>query len=240
MEPVYVGGNDGEYLADAPSSLSLTSLTGGAGSSVQAGDIVVVAVAHASVNGNAPSLSTSGYTEIANITASDTTDTNLLVAYKVMGSTPDTAVVAAAASAGARTMAVHVWRKVSKTTPLDVTSETSTGSDSSAPQCPTITPVTSGSVVVIIGANATTTDSRYIDSAPGSYTNLVKERTQVSHTTGYSSVAIASKSWSGGAENPGDFVINGAGTSSSDSWCAVTLVLRKETYHGDFFNFIYN
>jgi hypothetical protein len=225
MALTYVGGNTASGAGNTNITISLTALTGGSGSTALEGDIVIVALNYSgNTNANVPpSLVTSGYSSIASLFVDDSNETNLVVARKIMGSTPDTdveATVSGGSSGRYYTGVVHVWRGVDQTTPLDVTSTTNTGTNSSAADCPSITPTTSGSVVLAVGGNAIANGAYGINGAPSGYTNLKNVTGSV-----YSSTAIASKAWTSGAENPGAFSVGG--TSISDSWAAVTIALRE-------------
>ena len=113
----YVGGATATKAGatSGNSTISLTALTGGIASAAAAGDIVIAVFATGSTVDRALSITdgTTAYTLIGTeLYSNDTYDTNLRVAYKVMGATPDTNVTFGptlnAADAGA--MAVHVWR----------------------------------------------------------------------------------------------------------------------------------
>lgn len=210
------------------STISLTDLTGGTGSSPSENDIVIVFYAIA-YDGTPPVLSvlTSGYTTIANIHANDTWDAGLLAAYKVMGSTPDTSVdvtfTGGTPSEDARTAVVFVFRNVSMTTPIDVTTQTATGINSTQPNPPSITPVTSGAVIVACGAGC------HQDEDNKAYSSSDLSPFLTIGTSGYNTSTIGAglKEWTSGAFNPAQFTYSGT-TSTSSSWAAVTIAIRPK------------
>jgi hypothetical protein len=227
VDMTYVGGNTNSSATGAEVTIDLTSLSGGSDTSPSEGDIVVLAF-HYWQDANtdydlAPT--TSGYTELADVHSSDAYDGDLYVGYKVMGSTPDTSVVIPSNPDVGRvtTSLVYVWRGVDQTTPIDVTTTSTAGSNSITADPPSITPTTPGALVLAIGgASADSSSSRSLTGAPTGYSGFLNSVRESGET---GSVAIAYKFWSGsGAEDPGAFT---HGTSSTNySWCAATVALR--------------
>lgn len=224
----YVGGATATTVGatSGNSTISLTSLTGGISSSAAAGDIVIAAYAGGA--GGAVTFEitdgTNAYTLIApqQYSNGSTYDTNLRVAYKIMGSAPDTSVTFGPTKwendAGA--MAVHVWRGVDTTAPLDVTPTSATGTASSRPDAPAITPTTPGAIVIAVGGGAAATGAVFTSS------DLSNFRTATSADTHDAMIGIGSYAWSSGAFDPAKF--GGGTTGMGDSWAAVTLALRPE------------
>lgn len=209
-------------------SVSLTSLTGGIGSSAQAGDLVVVASVTNSGSNDDPGVDTAGYTEVADLYANDIYDANLSVSWKVMGGTPDASVTVRASGTTGRGSAcvVHVWRGVDTSQPLDVTTTTATGINGADATHAAITPVTSGAVVLAC-MGAATSSAGGAKTAPAGYGNALSEDSSAVR----SAVAgIASKAWSSGSESPGSW--SGGTSSTADSWGAATLALRPAADSG--------
>ena len=151
-----------------------------------------------------------------------------------MGSSPDSSVVFTFSSGDNEegvAGAVHVWRNVDDVV-LDVPSTTATGADSSKPNPPSITPIASaGATILAIGGSALagTSANRWIGSAPSGYSNLITNYGTPRTTVGsFGSVGIASKTWTSGAEDPGTFNTASGSSSSSDSWCAITIALCSD------------
>jgi hypothetical protein len=192
----------------------------------QQNDLVVVAYGISNAADAALGINTAGYTEIANLYANDDHDTNLAVAYKIMGATPDSLINVtgpSSTSRGGGAVAI-VLRGVNTSTPIDVTTTTATGVNSFTPDPPTITPVTAGAMVLAIGAaSGTLADS--VGTAPSGYENQVAA--SIAGIVDSFLVALAAKLWSGsGAEDPGQFTNYALGTASAGSWAGVTVAIR--------------
>jgi hypothetical protein len=218
----YVGGYvEGFAGTTSNITITLTSLTGGLASSPAAGDIVIVYFGTSSTADR--NLVVSGYTEVVELYSNDLIDTNLVVAYKFMGVTPDTSFTLTGgtlSTADAGAVAVQVWRNVNVGTPLDVTQTTSTITDSVLANPPAITPITSGAVVVAGGAGAHSDGTQTFSS---------------SNLTGFISVGAVDNFdvtiglgyhvWTSGAFDPAAFTFSGDDDSFFSS-AAVTLALR--------------
>lgn len=211
----YVGtaeasGNSGSYNVDL------------SGLSLQEGDIVVVATGFVgTANGN-PGVGTTGYTEEADLWANDTRDANFSVNWKIMGSTPDTVVSCngSGSASNGSVCVVHVWRGVDQGTPMDSTVTSTTGTNASNPNSPSITPVTSGTVVISAGLGTMAAVDNAV-TAPTGYSN----QADISVDPGSAAtVGIASKAWTSGAEDPAAWT--NFTTTTSDSWAAITMALR--------------
>lgn len=204
--------------ASASFNISLSGL------GLQQGDLVIVATGYVTVGGadGNPGVSTSGYTEIADLYSNDSREAQFSVNYKLMGATPDTSVTcngSGSASLGAAGIA-YALRGVDQTTPLDVTSTTATGLDSSIPNPPSITPTTSGAYVVITGCG-TSQNIELGVTPPTGYSNgafVSGAQSTAVH------VACASKEWTSGAEDPGAWT--DWATSTVDAWAAATMAIR--------------
>lgn len=222
--PQYVGGTTCTGTGSTY-SCSLTALTGGIGSSAAADDLVIVVTGWASTANGDPGVTTTGYTEINAVDyySNDTRDANASFNYKKMGATPDTSVTVRgfnnAGNGGAT--AVHVWRGVDPTTPLDVTTTAATGGNAARPNSPSITPVTADAIVLTAGLGTGDT-SPLAFTAPTGYSNGMSA--QGAGTSMSAIAVIASKAWVSGAEDPAAW--GGGETTTSDSWAAASIVLR--------------
>lgn len=221
---VYVGGTTG-FGNDSNFSIDLTALTGGIASAPATGDIVIVVDSFVSVGDYNAGVLTDGYTELTDLYANDSWDSNLAVSWKIMGATPDTTVSCVAGASRGSVGLVQVWRNVDQVTPIDSVIGTATGINGGFPDGPATTPVTSGAVVITAGMRTGAIGDASV-TAPSGYGNLV-QKTYIS-TLG-TTAGIASKIWSGsGAEDPGvwsDWYDEGANILAC-SWAAVTLALR--------------
>lgn len=185
-------------------------------------DIVLVCVSGVRLGYQDLGVSTSGYTEVADIYANSTFDTMLSINWKRMGATPDSIVTVNGCygSAGYGTsVVVYVLRGVDTTTALDVTTTTATGTSGGVPDAPSITPVSSGALVVAVGAGP---PNDAAITAPSGYSNSIFKAGTASYGN---TCAVASKLWAGGAEDPAvwtDWTV----PSASYSWCAATLAFK--------------
>lgn len=211
--------------SSATTNVSLTALTGGLASAPAADDLVIVYYGVGSNTDRVIGVTTAGYTEVAELFASDGDDTNLSVNYKMMGATPDTQVtVSATGSNGfAGAVAIHVWRNVNLASPLDVTSTTATGTNSVLCNPPAITPVTTGAVIVSGGAGAHNRGVQtYSSSNLSNFATVGNSETNTDVTVG-----LGSAVWTSGAFDPAQFTFSGADALDL-SWAAVTLALRPK------------
>jgi hypothetical protein len=176
-------------------------------------------------------LSPAGYTGIfsPNLFGNDSHDTNFQIAYKFMGSTPDTSVDIRAASDTARGVAytIHVFRGVDPTTPLDVTSTSASGNNTGLPNAPSITPSTAGAWILISGASAMATGTAPSTTPPTGISNTTNHfRTALSaSTTTDAGIATGIKTdWASGAFDAAAF--GGFNTTNTGAWAAGAIALR--------------
>ena len=222
----YVGGYAVGFAGTVGNTtVTLGSLTGGLAATPAANDLVILAYNITSgLTGNEDvTVVTSGYTELADLYADDLYDANLGVFWKIMGATPDTSVdvgpTGQADNGGA--VAVHVWRGAHLTTPIDVTTTTATGTNSSLANPATITPVTLGAIILAIGGSGHGDGTQTFTHAV--FGNLATAGVSDVYD---STVGIASfAGWLSGAYDPAAF-----GYSTTDdtnnSWCAATVAIR--------------
>jgi hypothetical protein len=220
LTPVYVGGQTRTVL-QATDLVTNFALTGGVDTLPRQGDIVIIAVAIASVTNRAFNIS--GYTQIADLFQTDTEATNLFIGYKIMGATPDTSFTLTSGSYSttqAGTVAVHVWRNIDQTTPLDVTPTTALHVSTIIPNPPSITPTTTKSVIIAVGGAAHTGG---VDTFGATYlSNFI---TIGNNSTDDSTVGMGSLAWTGGAYDPAAWTCTQA-TSTAFSAASATIALR--------------
>ena len=160
MSIEFVGGKTASVAGATSGTTTIAlnaGLTGGIGSAVQAGDLVIAAYATSSSGDRTLAITdgTNAYTLIdTELWVDDTYDTNLRVCYKFMGTTPDTATTFGPTGniSDAGAMVVYVFRGVDATTPLDVAAVPALLPSTARPDPPAINPVTSGAFIVAIGA----------------------------------------------------------------------------------------
>lgn len=190
--------------------------------SLQQGDLVIVSTGFVSTANGNPGVSTSGYTEVADLYGNDTRDANFSVNWKVMGASPDSSVtcLGSGSATNGAVCVVHVWRGADQTTPMDATDVEATGTNASNPNSGSITPVTTGATVISTGLGTHAAVDNAV-TAPTGYSN----QADISVDPGNAAtVGISSKAWSSGAEDPAAWT--NFTTSTSDSWAAVTLAIR--------------
>jgi len=216
--------------------MALSFVGSAEGSSANGGDVTlthpgtiaeddVVYVGHGVATGIGDydvSVSTGGYTELADIFETDGLNANLGIFRKIMPVTPDSTVVCVGTGgSGDSTAAVeHVWRGADQTTPEDATTTTATGVDVTNPDSPAIVTATANAIVLTIGAG-TINDASV--TMPTGYSNQVDANGNDNSDV---TVGMASKSVSSpGTENPA------AWTGFTDPgalccWAAGTVAIR--------------
>ena len=219
---IYVGSQIADYQGTTSTSTITFNLTGGANTTPLANDLVIVAVSVGANSNINPSLTVTGYTLAAELYAPDTQSTDLFVGYKFMGTTPDTNFTRPATgnTAHAGAYAVHVWRNVDLTTPLDVTRTVVQGLNTAIPDPPSITPTTTNTQIIVIGAAAHRAGS---PTFTASY--LSSFRTIGSDDTVDTTIGIGNVAWTSGAYNPAAWTFGGT-DSVNYSYAAVSMALR--------------
>ena len=221
---LYVGGTSSSISSALPAP---TSYTCDIPSGVEPGDIVVVLVTGSYYSGI--NILSSGFTEEIRLFADDNCDTYLVVAWKIMGSTPDTEIQLWGSGSSWMnadgSCIVMAFRNVSATAPIE-TINSVTGINSSAVNPPAITPTTPGAMIIAVGATTLSTatwGSQYTNpAAADAFENIIKL-----NSPGYSfpcPSAMAAKGWEAGPVDPA--VWTGTSTDTSCSWAAATLALK--------------
>lgn len=220
---LFVGGKTHAWAGSTSNTtISLTDLTGGLASAPAENDIVIIAYAICSAGANPDvTVATSGYTELCDLNADDSRDANLGVYYKVMGGSPDTSVDVGPTPASdlAGAVAIHVWRGIDTVTPIDVTTTTATGINFGRPNPPSITPSTSGAIILAAGSMARSILPDAFTSALDHFLTAVGDG-----GNGKTVVGLGSHDWAGGAYDPVEW--GGGSDASTASWTAATLALR--------------
>ena len=204
-------------------SISLTALTGGIGSQAIENDLVIVAWSCGKNYDLDMAMVTSGYTEVCDLYANSSNDTNLGVFYKFMTATPDTTATIDSSITGVNAGLAYgcmVFRGVNTTTPMDATATTALGtSSSSAANPPSITPVTAGAAVIGVGAGSWRSAYTSTDLIP--FISAGTTSTFFNTQLGAGSFV---RRWVSGAVNPAAF--SGGSLSAGMTWAACTMALR--------------
>ena len=222
---VYVGGQIAAYQGTTSTSTITFNLTGGAGTTPLANDLVLVAVSVGANSNLNQSLAVTGYTSIAELYAPDSQSSDLFVGYKFMGATPDTNFTRPQTGntqhAGA--YAIHVWRNADLTTPLDVTSTVTQGLNTAIPNPSAITPVTANTQIVVVAASAHLAGTPTFTASYLSNFITVGSADNVDTTLGVGNVA-----WTSGSYDPAAWTFGGT-DSVNYSYAAATIALRPRT-----------
>jgi hypothetical protein len=222
----YVGGRtQGGAGTTGNITISLNgTLTGGLSSSPQDGDIVIVAIEMCGTTNKSYRIST--YTQIADLYANDTEDSNLQVGYKFMSATPDTSVTitgGTGSTADAYAAIVHVWRGVDSTTPLDVTPTTASLTNTGIPNPPAITPTSTGAMIVVAAGTAHTGG---IDTFGATY--LDNFLTVGANDSNDATAGMGNIAWTSGSYDPAAWTFSQT-NSTAFSTNSVTMALRPAT-----------
>ena len=214
----YVGGKATSIIGTSD-FVSLTDLTGGIDSKPSTGDLVVVAAALSS-NSSLDLINTLGslYTTITYLGAVDDFDTDLLVRWKRMGTTPDTSILVERTASGgcSMTIAVQVWRNAAFN---DV--NTATQTNTLLPNPPSITTTSNNNVLLVIGAGAHDRGASFNYSA--SYLDnflAVSANSSFDSSIGFGSIARPTA----GTYDPAAFTYGGT-SSTTYSAAAATIAL---------------
>lgn len=198
------------------------NLTGGLASSASEGDIVLVWFGTGSLADR--NLVVAGYTEITELYSDDTYDTNLVVAYKFMGVTPDSTFVLTGGTLSfddAGAVVVQVFRNVDLQSPFNTAATTATAGGSVLANPPAITPYPASKALVIAGGAGAHTDGNptYSSSSLTNFRSVGRNGTyDVTIGAGYFT-------WASGTYDPAQFTFSGT-TFSTNSWAAATLALQ--------------
>ncbi len=201
--------------------ISLTSLTGGIDTQPSADDVVVLAYGTGTIGSRAIGVvAGDAYTTfVSKIYQNNTEDLNFWTGYKKMGATPDTQVTVTGTlnSADAGAIVIMVWRYIDPTTPLDVTTVSTSGSGGQ-PVPGAITPVTQHAPIIVMGGGAGVTCVDFTSSDLSDFTPFTGNGT---HDV---AVGMGWKDWTSGAFTAATF--GGGEASASNARAAVVAALR--------------
>ena len=232
----FIGGDIQTYdPTTSDITVDLTSLTDGLASSPSTGDLVIV-VFGVEANGNADfsSAIADGWTTRIEHYVNSTYDTNVVIAYKVMGALVDTALtIYGGTSAFGRPgiAMVQVWRGVdvnSIIAPMNVSS--STGSILANPPAPYASPSNPDSFQLVFAVGAD--NESVVETYSSSFFDGLFASDGKGHEGGFGgdqSVVGAHgwKTWVNGDDNPPAFTYSGA-SSAANSYLAYTIILEPE------------
>lgn len=182
--------------------------------SPQEDDVVIVAMSSDYYIG--PDVATPGYIYLENVP--DDKSPGNMVAYKQLGSTPDTEIEINCTDAENNAGVLQVWRGADGTTPLDAPRTVVTGSGG-MPDGPSYDTITNGALVFVVGM---LDDDNIASSvtAPSGYSNVLAEDLSVAGDNATTMIASIEKAIAG-TEDPGVF-----GGIGDDAWRVITFALR--------------
>jgi hypothetical protein len=218
----FVGGVALSSSATQTPSFSLTGLSGGLASAPSSGDIVIACVAFNNSTDRNIQVTTSGYTEVADLYSNRSQDGQLGVYYKVLTGADTSVAFDLGVSVGSF-FVCHVWRNINST-PLDATTTTAIDSGGVPVNSPAITTTRANAIVIAVGAAGLGT-SASAPTVPSGMENLFQIFTTGS--SGAAGIAIASAQ----VASPSTYdppAFGGFSTSSGSGWCAATLALRPK------------
>ncbi len=227
----YVGGYTvGLAPSTTDQTVSLTSLTGGLASSPSAGDFVIVTLGSSTPSSDL-AISASGYTQIAKLYVVASDDTILYAGYKFMGSTPDSSITipgGSTSTSASLAVAVQVWRNVDPVLPYDVATTTATGTATVKANPPSITPLATGTIIVVGGVGGwdpgTAAGPVFTSSDLSNFITIGGPKP--SSRAEMAVVGMGSKAWTSGAFDAAQFGFTGTDNTSRYSWCAFAMALR--------------
>jgi hypothetical protein len=201
------------------------SLLGGTDLLPQEDDVVFIAVATGSAAQRSQAVF--GYTEIANLYANDTIDTNLWVGYKRMGPTPDTTVNIPdpGSTLDGQVVIIQVWRNVHRDI-FDVMPTTVTTANTVLVDPPAITTNISNTVLLVVGAGGHSEGAsrQYLASYLSNFISLGSSNKDYDSTIGFGSIAQPTA----GTYDPAAWLFNDTDTTDF-SYASVTIAI-KPTY----------
>jgi hypothetical protein len=212
------------FNPELPGSITITNLTGGIATTPSAGDLIIVVVAPSEVIAvdETFSITTSGYTKVCDLYANYTYDAQLAVFYKRLTSA-ETVIGLDVDDEIEANVIVYVLRNTNSTSPLDVATQTVTGSPAT-PDSGAITTVTNNSLVIAVGCAAGggtfgSATRLTILTVPSGMADFVRRGGNIIQ------IAIASiLRETAGSYDPPTF--GGGSTASGTSYCAATLAIR--------------
>lgn len=225
--PIYVGGKTAQFAGSTSSAgytITLSGLTGGAASTPSQNDIIIVVYSTGSNDVRTTYIISSGYRYITrSLSDPDTYNSNLIAAVKISDGTEASVIVSPSlSSADAAAVAIHVWRNID----LDIIVEKieeAVGSDTFRIDPPSITPYTSGAIIIAGGGSGHITPA-VTYATPSELSNFI----QISgvNDTYDTRVAIGSATWTSGAFDVPQFTTSGATDSNNNSYSAFSIALR--------------
>lgn len=218
LRPTYVGGTTAQLEGGtANENINLPA-------NLSANDLVIVVLSIAGTGDKTYRIS--GYTQASDFYADDTYDANLQIGRKFMGTTPDTTVTITGGTGSGvdgGAVAIHVWRGIDTTTPLDITTIANIQTNTGIPNPPAVTPVTANAVILVAAASAHNGGNDTYTATQLANFLTVGEGGDTNDAT----VGLGSFDWVSGSFDPNPFTWSQV-DSTSYSTISATLTLRPK------------
>lgn len=210
-------------------TLPLNNLAGGLSGIPAQGDLILYVTAMASTS-NRDMIHPTGFTEVTDLYANDTRDTNLGVSYAFATSGPISGVVCPWASNNAGSVCfAMVFRGVDKSTPVEVSSTTAVIANNEDINCPAVRASTTFSLALCVGAAAGTNFDAFTSWPAGWIPGASTTRAAAAQNNLIGAFGLFSTTTSeaNNTYDPPAFVMD-FGTAANNSWAAVSLSLRPD------------
>lgn len=225
VAPVYVGGRTASFVGSSGTNTDISlsgTLSGGVATSPAQDDVIVLVYSTGSVSNRSIKVNTAGYLLVGEKDYSnDTYDNNLVIYVKVAGASETTVQVGPTLNANdAGAVAIHVWRNID----LDILVEKvehATITNTALINPPSITPVTSGAIVIAGGGSGHITSLVY--NTPALLSNFIQTNGADAYDT---TVAIGSGTWTSGAFDVAQFTLSSGTDSTSYSNNSFAIALK--------------
>lgn len=204
---------------------TLYAIGGGAGGTLATGDLMVALGGIGDVDTAMGPTGPGTWTEISDLFAADTRQSNLGVDYQFVSGSPPTTINCKGSNQAGRGGAaiVAVFRGV-HATPQDVTATTDSGLNTDAADGKVITPSTAGAVILVANASSRpATSPGALGSGPANMTRVIALTGAGSSRSTFLSLEIKTD-WASGAFDPD--ALTGTPANPADCWTSTTMVLR--------------
>lgn len=231
--PTYVGGVTSGFLGLLTGNTNVSisgTLTGGAASSPAENDVIIVVYSTGSVGNRNIAVVSPGYLLVGEKDYSnDTYDNNLVIYAKVAGATAEGNVVVGPtlSTTDGGVVAVHVWRNIDTNIIVEKVEQVSI-IDTALLNPPSITPITSGAVILAGGGSGHIAGSLvYSTTTSPALSNFVQANS--GNDTYDSTVAIGNAVWTSGAFDVGAFTLTTGTNATTYSNNSFALALKPQS-----------
>lgn len=223
--PIYVGGRTASFVGSSGTNTDISlsgTLSGGVATSPAQDDVIVLVYSTGSIANRSIKVNTAGYLLVGEKDYSnDTYDNNLVIYVKTAGSSETTVQVGPTLNVNdAGAVAIHVWRNIDLDILVEKVEQASI-INTALINPPSITPVTSGAIVIAGGGSGHITSLVY--NTPALLSNFIQTNGSDTYDT---TVAIGSGTWTSGVFDVGQFSLNSGVDSASYSNNSFAMALK--------------